>query len=357
MGRKGKKGWGGNGALACAMAVLATMVGGGFASGREVVSFFSRFGAWGWIGVAAASAAIALIGYGMMTLAAKCGQCSFHLLCTSVLGRFGGHAFSMLFLLLSLVTGGAMASGIGEILAVFIPIPHMVTVGLIAGASLCAWGAWRGVGALAKGGGFLLPLCLAMYVLIARNVPVEPAVYAVKPAPAWLALPLGLCYAFLNASLSCGLLTEIGSDNRENQTAFFRRAALLLGLSMAALLGAANAVFLPRAAGLLDAALPMVLLTRALGPAGMLLTAFLLVLAMGTTLTALLRSIASYVVCIPRIPCMPQWAAILLAGALVCVLGSVGFSSLVGVAYPVMGWLGAVLLVALLIKGKTAGKT
>lgn len=45
-----------------ALELCGAMIGAGFATGREVAAFFSRFGLWSWLGIAAGTGTIALLG-------------------------------------------------------------------------------------------------------------------------------------------------------------------------------------------------------------------------------------------------------------------------------------------------------
>jgi len=54
-----------------ALAICAAIIGAGFASGREIVSFFSGFSAASWLGIPVSAAGIGLLIYVIMLLAAR----------------------------------------------------------------------------------------------------------------------------------------------------------------------------------------------------------------------------------------------------------------------------------------------
>ncbi|MGN0763091.1 MAG: hypothetical protein ACI4MK_06870, partial [Aristaeellaceae bacterium] len=95
-------------AKAVAMAAVGAVVGAGFASGREIDSFFSRYGAWSWLGVAAAAAVAGGIALGVMRRPGQGGMPE------GWRGRWPGRLWQGMFGALLLFTGGAMLAGAGE---------------------------------------------------------------------------------------------------------------------------------------------------------------------------------------------------------------------------------------------------
>jgi len=327
-------------AIESTLAITAAVIGAGFASGREIIQFFSRFGAASWWGIITASLTIGGIAYLLMTLFARYKTDSFPALCAVALGRIGGRVASVLYLLLLVCTAGAMASGIGEIAALTIRVQGVYWIGLLLGTSLCGWMAWRGISALTTGGSFLIPVCLILFIVLAR-LPANSYTLAQKPLSSWWAIPLGLCYAAMNGSLCCGLFGEIGRASTWRMRAAI---AVYLTLIMAMLLGSANQLLLPHARRLQLAPLPMVVLAHQAGFGAVLLCIVALLLAMGTTLSAALRATAQ------RLPVFGTWGYILSA-ALAAILGAIGFNRIIGLGYPLLGWGCAVVLAALCVRG------
>lgn len=334
-------------ALEPALALLAAVVGAGFASGRETVVFFSRFGAYSWLGIGAASALFGLLAASIMRLCALYASKSFTELASGVLGRAGGYACSSLYAAMLLITAGAMASGIAEVAAVTLYIPHVREIGLVTGVILCVICAGRGMKALAAGGSFLLPVCALLYAMIIRYAPQPPVISSSPPADVRLALPMAVGYACMNITLCVGILSEVGAQSggirRRNITLWF--TALIAGL-----LYASNAAITPHIQRVLNEPLPMVRLTRGLF-AGRILATVALLLAMATTLTALLRSASR------MLPSRwPQGLSLALCGAMSAACGMIGFNRLIGAAYPIMGILCAVALAAVLITGQVKAR-
>ena len=83
--------------------LFGAAVGAGLASGREIASFFGRYGAWGYAGIVVSAAVMALLAGARLPSAWR--------------GRWPERLWRTLQSLLLLVTGGAMLAGAGELAA------------------------------------------------------------------------------------------------------------------------------------------------------------------------------------------------------------------------------------------------
>ena len=324
-----------------ALALVGAVIGAGFASGREVMRFFVQYGGWGYAGAALAAAAMGALALRVMRLAAQSGARTFGDLSRNLLGNAGGAVGAALFVALLAATGAAMLSGAGELAAIVLPIGPAYAAGYY-GMMLCALlVAWRGMGGLAACGGALVPLCCCLYVPLIALPAAEKGVMLLPAAP-WQAIPLALSYAALNIALAAGLLCESGP--RLNVTE--QRRAALTGAGVLGALLTLAIVTLDRGPGeLRTAALPMVALAARLGKPGFYLSAAVLCMAMLSTLATALRSLYM------QMPAGWSVAARWIAPAAGCfALGLLGFDDLIGAVYPALGWLAAVLIVALCVR-------
>ena len=108
--------------LCCALALLGSVVGAGFASGREIVRFFAAHGAMGFVAVAFSLAALAALFLCLAERLSAAGQTGLPGLCASRFGARVGGVCTALFFLLSAVTGGAMLAACAELSALVWPI-------------------------------------------------------------------------------------------------------------------------------------------------------------------------------------------------------------------------------------------
>jgi uncharacterized membrane protein YkvI len=324
-----------------ALALVAAVIGAGFASGREVMRFFTVFGVWSWAGCAIA--ALMLSGFSMWA-AHEANRLNAHdlgTLCRRSLGGVGGYLASALNGMLCAVIAGAMLAAVGELAALSLPVKNAYAIGV--GVSLLLGGllAGRGLSSLSALGGWLLPACLLLYTLF-LNLPAPEVAQAVTPSYSWQALPMAFAYAAMNAALSCGILCEVGQS--KDQKSLLRIGAIIFLLFLLLLLGA-NASLYPHQADLLHESLPVVQLARSLGAVGYWLCIVVLFLAVMTTLIALLRTL--YRMLNEPVPQRMRWPLTLGVPFAACIGG---FDCLIENIYPALGVASTLLFLTMMIQ-------
>ena len=324
-----------------ALALVATVIGAGFASGREVMRFFTAFGTWSWAGCV--TAAFFLSGFAMWA-AYQAGMLQAHdlgTLCMRALGGVGGRLASVLNGTLCAVIAGAMLAAVGELAALSIPVHNAYAIGV--GVSLLLGGllASRGLSSLSALGGWLLPACLLLYTLL-LNLPAPETIQVITPSRPWQALPMSFAYAAMNAALSCGVLCEVGQ--KRDARSLLRIGAIVFLLILLLLIGA-NASLYPHQAELLHEALPVVQLSKSLGAVGYWLCIIVLFLAVMTTLIALLRTL--YRMLGDPVPKRTRWPVALGAPFVAC-MG--GFDWIIESVYPVLGVASTLLFLAMMVR-------
>lgn len=320
--------------------VCGAVIGAGFASGREVVTFFARFGPWSWAAVGAAVLTIAGVSYGLLRRAG--GRTPLETLC---MGKgWLGWCWRAAFILLMTVTGGAMVAGAGEISALALPIDGAYWIGMIATllaavllTDVCLTvlprisGVMIGVLGLILVMGLLLPSYSAALVTEGES----------DPSLAFGSVLHGICYGGFNMALAAPLLCEAGERMTDRQKC---RGVIATAMMLGILLAASNAL-LQKHALLQSEEMPMIRLLSAFGKFGYFLGCISLYLAVFTTLLAALRGLRSL--------CPPAgWPGRLLQAAAVACVALLGFTGVVGKLYPVPGG----LCFLLLIIGRWAGR-
>lgn len=296
-----------------AFELLGAMVGAGFASGREIASFFSSGGRWSWLGIAAA-----VLMLGTLLLVAQGHKTNRRSVCFEALTK-----------VMLLVTGGAMLSCCGDMAALLVPVGNARIMGVF--MSLAA--AWYLAQRTDKGL-TLLSRCMAVLLLAMMAWGLaEPREAVVHLHPAGLAETIlrGAAWGGFNAALIVPVLRA-----RPVERGCGMRAVLLLCGMALGLLVAGNAVLLRHPARMQDAA-PFAAMANRWGSAGYALSASGLLLAALSTLTACIRGLKGR-------PCA-------LAGLLI--ISAAGFTHLVDTAYP---WLGAAGIVLIILEAAAGGR-
>lgn len=108
-----KTNWGA--AFQIAAVYVGTIVGAGFATGREIVEFFTRFGFIGLIGILMSGYIFIALGSKLMRVSAKIGASSYQEFNIFLFGRLFGSIINIMMLVMLLGVCGVMLSGAGAI--------------------------------------------------------------------------------------------------------------------------------------------------------------------------------------------------------------------------------------------------
>ena len=313
------------GSFSAALRLCGAMIGAGFATGGEIQAFFSRFGAWSWLGVIAAAGTLALLGSALVPVGGRVRTMG---------GCFPGAAGWVprgALLLLLVTTGGAMVAAAAELAALTLPVHGAAWAGGLGTLGLAWMLSRRGAPALTALSGVLMAL-LAGLMAFCWLLP-EAAGFALPESsvlPPWLeACGGGLCWGGFNLAFAGPLLC--GGEGGKRSP---RLAAVMLG----GLLAMGNGLLL-RHPETWESPLPMVALLAQLGKAGYYGGAGALYLAILTTLIAVLRGMREL------LPSGMAWrdGAALMGIAAVSVAK---FRGIVGVGYPLLGAICLCLTVA-----------
>lgn len=314
---------------------VGAIVGAGFASGREIMSFFSRYGAASWIGVVSAAATMGLMAYWMMGVASVLDASSLRTICQKRMGRAAFVGTAAFFLLLS-VTAGSMLSAAGELVALVWPLHFGYETGFVLTLALGVFLIRRNIKALYIAARVLLPLMVLAFVLC-LTLPAQGHM----PLGGAESLPHALSYGAMNIALCAPVLCEVGRMSGQMER---KRTAVLTALVLLLLLSLGNALLLSHPE-LVDEALPMVQLLRNFGLFGFYLSALVLYLAVFTTFISCLRG-----VCVMLMETLSRRASLALCALTAAGVALFGFTNLVGVIYPILGYLCIFVMLSVVIR-------
>ena len=266
-------------------ACIGAVIGAGFASGREIVSFFTRYGWHAWWLLLISSAVMALLCWLVLRRKAVSEEdwCSLFAAEPQWIQR----TVRFCSVALMSLTGGAMVSAGGHMFALVWNHPQASVIGT-AGTLAAAWGICAGkmsrlswLSAALAGFFICISIVIRHFVPVSRTVRVD----TLWTFPALLCA--GVCavgYAAMNMTLAIGVINRC---RRKEKNAC---VSLGFGVLMLILLLVGNALF-SRYPESQESDFPMVWLLRSMGKTGYLAGAALLYLAILTTLTSVLYAI------------------------------------------------------------------
>ena len=304
--------------VSCALALLAGVVGAGFASGREVSRFFAGHGKAAPAAVLLASGSLLFFFLRLCEKMERLGAKDAVSLCRARFGKQLGTLCAGLFFLLSAVTAGAMLAACAELCALVLPLRHAYGIGMGAALFLSLLLTPKKTRGLAAAGA---ALCALLPVLLMR-------LYCIH------ALADGVSYAALNAALLLGTAPMLLSLQKPMRT----RAVLLFSLCFSLLLCLACAVCMKHRQIALSHPMPFLALSMQLG--AYLPFALCMYAAAFSTLLALESGMRS------MLP-LKTAPALFVVCAVCLFFARMGFASLIQSAYPVLGAVCAGLLLLL----------
>ena len=320
-------------------AVIATLIGSGFASGQEAMQFFAAYGTNGIIGCIIAILLFAgmsgvLLGYGFK--------------------HKGASDFCFL-------VGIIMVSGAGATLNQYFGVPQIVGSGLMAAIVLLSalFGLKRIVDILGSIGPVTIAflIILAIYTLVVHgggladaNAAVEAAgdsvVYGVGSGSAWFALG-AFMYVAYNILAGVPFMSEMGTGARSRKEAVLGGAlggaalgvcALLLNLALLSVFGEA-----------VQYEVPVLFLAQQISPVVGLLFAVILLAEIYNTAVPMVWTVANQFVDEKQDKRKYQFLIALLC-AVIFMGGQLPFGMLVNLIYPFVGYFGALFIVVVIVQ-------
>lgn len=290
--------------------LIGTLMGAGFASGREIASFFARYGLWGYGG---AILAAAMLGWLVNTDMPEGWR-----------GRWPTFIWQALTAALFVSTGGAMLSGAGEVAALVLPVRGAYWLGMGITLTLSWMLAFRTVAGLAWTSKVMLTVFVCVMIVGFLLPEGDGAIlYSAQPSAA---LARGICYGGFNAALLLPVAGHHVLDTRKKRCSVHIVSLITLGLLVAGI------AVLQRHSQVVYESMPFVILLKRWGKWGYYLSACCLYSAVLSTLTACIRSLGQ-----------KPWSAF---GIVLVAL--LGFNRVVDHVYTVLG--GACMFMILMAK-------
>lgn len=318
-----------------AVACVGAVVGAGFASGREIITFFTQYQRYSWLLILLSATAMCAL-YTLLSMRPPRSQ---------KLRPGMQRACKGFRVLLLAVTGGAMVSACGEVAALMLPVRAAYAVGVVGCVLAAFWLSGKSLQPLAGISWVLLALLGVSFVLLlafakegAEPLPAEPTLTV---AAGMRAAGFAVGYACLNIALSMGVIC---GETGETCGRPVLRSGVYFGWMMTLLMLLSNYLYL-RHPSALQATLPIVQLLSRFGLAGFWTSASLLLFALMTSLIGVLRGLRRELE--PLVS--PRWRRVIIP-ALPVLVSLVGFSRIVGVLYPYLGLLCILLIYAPLLR-------
>lgn len=336
--------------LTVAATYIGTVVGAGFATGQEILQFFSRFRIMGLAGLLLCTFLFVIFGDIIMQLGRKLHARSHMEIIRCAGGKVVGTVIDLIITVFLFGGLTAMIAGTGALFAQQFHLPVFLGNALM--AVLTAVTVLTGIDGVIKSISYVVPFLLAAVVgtsihAIATSAPelsaAAPGIGDSSLISNWLTA--AVLYISYNTIISVAVLGPLGVKARNSRT--IRNGAILGGIGLglgAVMIYFALAGHMRAVAGL---EVPMLYIAARISPAVQLMYTVVLIAEIYTTAVGSLYGFAARISELLK-PHVNSKTVVITASAAGLVASQFGFSNLVKYLYPLVGYGGIVLLVSLL---------
>lgn len=343
--------------LQIAGAYIGLIVGAGFASGQEVLQFFTSFGWYSLIGTALAAILFAFLGMQIVRIGSELQTISHKKVIYHVCGKYVGFLVDILVTFFLFGVASIMIAGSGSIFEQQFGLNPIfggliLTVLVILTLILNVKNVIATISSITP---FLLVLIfiITIYSILTSDTSnaelAEVASNQNSAAPNWF---MGaLLYVSYNIAAGVSMLAIIGGTVKNKKVA--SRGGFIGGLGLGLLLFLINLALFMNIDIIQGADMPTLFLANDLSPVlGVLMTIALLGMIFNTTVGMLYAFTARFLNAgTPKFKGSIVVISLLAFGA-----SFIGFTELVGTVYPLTGYLGFILIIALIYRSITNRK-
>lgn len=311
------------------MLVVGTIIGAGFASGREIVTFFGETPP---VAVAAAVAVLVFVSCAtFLFVGSKACADDIGAVNRKIAGR-AEPVLSVLMLFNSLVSLSAMLAGTDDLFGNIFPLKPLYSILFgVLGVIVVT----RGLDGIMKVNVVVVPLLVAVTVLISALSVTCPSCSPFTCVAAYKSVT----YVAMNAILAASVLTTVhGLDRKQIVISSALTGVIIGGIVLCVILALGSG-----SAGSAD--MPVVEMAKPLGSFAYALAIVSVATGIFTTMISAHLSLTEWAV---SLCCNKTYAAVV--GAVIAeIIGLVGFRTVVDVFYPVVGVMGTVYFIVCLI--------
>lgn len=324
-----------------AFTYIGTVVGAGFASGQEILQFFTVHGSVATWAILAAALLFIWLGVKVMLIAHDIQAYSYEDLNRHLFGEKAGRAISYIMLAVLFGITSVMLAGAGAVLNERFHVPYQI--GLLLTLICAFFVIIRGVDAILAVNSVVVPFMLlltAVIVIAALKAPNADFWLSRAGDGNWMRLTFSpLLYTGFNLALAQAVLVPIGASIRERKHLIW--GGIFGGAGIALMLLAGHIALSVEMPGIAQFEIPMAAIVARFAPAVQFLYVFLIYAEIFTTLIANGYGLALQLE--QRVPFgRPMLVLMVLMSSYA--VSQIGFGNLIGFLYPLFGLISLVWL-------------
>jgi len=330
-------------------AFIGVIVGAGFASGQEILQFFTSFGVIGIVGSLVATALFAFLGMNLTQLGSRLQTTSHQNVIYHICGRYLGIIVDFIITFFLFGVTVVMFSGAGAIFEQQFNIPAYIgsivmAVLTIASVMLSVQKIITLISAVTP---FLLLLVIVITVYSVVNFDFSSAdIQAAvtknnQGASHWLLS--AILYVSYNIAAGAAMLTVMGGTVKNEKVAAW--GGIIGGLGLGLLILLINISMLTQLKEIASIPMPMLFLANNMSP---VMGAIMSIILLGMIYNTAVGMLYAFSARLINPETMRFKGAVIVFGLAAYGASFIGFITLVGTVYPVMGYLGFTLIAAII---------
>ncbi|BCJ85417.1 YkvI family membrane protein [Effusibacillus dendaii] len=323
---------------------IGTVVGAGFASGQEILQFFTVYGEWSYLGILISVLLFAWVGGKMLLLGAKLKANSYRELNAYLFGERLALWIDLFMLVMLFGVTVAMLAGVGALFDENFQLPF--ELGVLVTMAATYFTIMRGMQGILAANTIIVPVMMTLVCFIflktAWTTGMRTSTVIPQPSGSWLTSAIS--YAAFNLGLASSVLVPLGNEIKDRKTLVLGGCVGSVGLGIM-LLGA-NFALTTHFPTVLNYQVPMAFLISTSG--ALLQTIFVLVLwgEIFSTLIANVYGLGSQLIAPYPAEKGPLLIVLILTSAFF--VSQIGFTKIVTYLYPIFGYLSFLLMTLLL---------
>lgn len=320
--------------LQIAFTYIGTVVGAGFATGQEILQFFTQYGKWATITIALSTMLFVWLGTKMMLIAHDTRSRSYEDLNKHLFGHKAGKWITWITLIVLIGVNSVMLAGAGSVFMEHLGLHYQTGLIITLIGTYLLLG--RGMQAILQMNSIVVPMMLLLSLLMIFSTLHHPGVFRFvtlttdsNPFQAWIS---PLLYTAFNLALAQAVLVPVGSQIRHRNT--LKWGGILGGIGVGFMLMAPHFAMSAQMPGIVQFEIPMGSIAFQLGWIVQSVYVSLIFMEIFTTFVAdiygMTLQLRQHIDVHPRL--------ITLVIMMLCYsFSQFGFSSLLSVLYPIFG--------------------
>lgn len=344
-GKQLKTNWGA--VIQIAAVYVGTVVGAGFATGREIVEFFSRFGFIGLIGMLMSGYMLIFLGSKLMVISARINAESYEDFNEYLFGKSIGKVINLFVLFMLLGVCGVMLAGAGAVFEEQLGFSKMA--GIIITIVLSIIVMIVGIKGLFAVNTFVVPLMITFsFILMGLSLKlpnfIDQLLFIPHVSDGWKAVISPFSYTALNLGLAQAVLVPVASEVKDERV--IKWGGILGGAALTIILiaGHLTLIMLPN---FVSYEIPMAIIMKNLAVG--LYWVFVLVIY-GEIFTSVIGNVFGLEKQIKKYISLPKMVTVSGIFAVSYLLSLFEYSRLLSFLYPIFGYVSLLFIVLLWMK-------